>query len=173
MLPEGLHLAVTGAPLELEARRAHDGRIVVAQRVDGALRPTAARSATFPLGIADAVRVRLLRADGSVAHEERRHLCPNGAVEPRRFDPATGRLGRPASGGMPWSCGYLLSRSAVWGLGADRAATLVTVAGAAGRAPALPAGPYTLEVTVDPDGLLLDADRANDTAAVPVRLRRE
>jgi hypothetical protein len=172
VLPEQLHLVVTRAALELQAGRAPDGRIAVAQRAAGVVVPTAARSAAFPLGVADALRVRLLRPDGSVALDERRHLCPNDGFDARAVDPAGGRIGRLVTRPeRPWSCGYILSRSALWGLGRDRAAPLWTMSGPRAGRTAVAAGRYRLELSLDPDRVLVDADRGNDVAGFAVRVR--
>jgi len=160
---------VRGEALVLEASRRPDGTMAVRERVGGQVAASAAPAQGFA-GLARFLDVRVLDAAGAVVLEQRRTVCPNVGMQHRLG--ADGALGEPRPSPFPSDCGYPLSRAVVWGIARERAVRLAST-GWTSPAPArrLAPGRYRLELTVDPDGLLADADRANNRLSLALRVR--
>ncbi len=133
VLPEGLHLAVTGAPLELEARRAHD-------RLRDARGRVVARSGKVGFCLVNSLPVDL-RLD-----RPRWTLLP---------PPGGNCVGRRPSMRIDAGWGDLYYQD---------------VPGQALDLRGVRNGAYTLEITVNPDGAILDASGLNDVAGRTVVL---
>lgn len=183
-LTHGIWLAAEGAPLELRFHRREDGSIWAEQatyvngdRADGVARVSAgahtqvlSRRVVGGLGeVANFVRFTIMDDAGTEIRTWSSPLCTiSGAA---RLD----RPGSPAEPTYPTSfesCGddfdgaYALGRLTAL----DRGWSAQLPSRVATFAP-IRDGRYQLRVDIDPLDALADADRSNDTATVPLRVR--
>ncbi len=165
----GLLVIAWRAPFELWARRMSHGHIRLVQdlvrRDHRGYLPTRARA----VGMADGVQrfVRVVLSGHGRHHAGFVTVCPNagGAFA---LDP----LGPRSSHHSPYAmeCGDPLSHSMVWGIQRGWAVTpFLTLPHSANLGP----GAYHARLTIDPQNLFRDADRADNTAAFTLVLHSE
>lgn len=160
--------AVTGAPLELNVSRSAG---VVSVRQGGALLNLRPRSVL--LGVPKYFQWKLLRADGSVAASAEVDACPMpgtvfsfnawGFNSATNLDPANPST--PATFPYPLECGDPLTTQARWGF-PNGWGVQVHI-----QVPdSTPAGSYLLDATINPDGAIREATRADNEIQMPVEV---
>jgi len=161
-------LVVTGAPLDLDVSRS-GGTVKVRQ--GGVLLPVRPKSVLQ--GLPGFFRWKLLGADGSVVASADVDVCPmpgtvftadawhfNQLVNLDPANPAT-----PAKSPYPQECGDPLSTHARWGFPNGWGAQFHV------QVPdATPPGSYTLDATVNPDGVVREATRDDNHLRIPVEV---
>jgi hypothetical protein len=160
--------AVTGAPLELDVSRSAG---VVSIRQGGAL--LAVRPRSVLLGLPRYFQWKLLRSDGTVAASAEVDACPMPGTEfslnawgfnlATNLDPANPST--PAKFPYSLECGDPLTTRARWGF-PNGWGVQVHI-----QVPdSTPAGPYVLDATVNPDGAIREATRADNHVQMPVEV---
>jgi hypothetical protein len=164
-----LLVASLNQPLDLWADRDASGKVRLTQVLAGTpVRDRSGKEVSYSSGLPAFVEITIAnRRTGKTVDHERLNYCPNvGAPASVRVDEINGS----ASDAYPASCGHPFALSVRWGINTGWAATIPWAL------PSLPAGRYTLRVTVNAVHEVLESRYQNDSVvrgfAVVTRTKR-